>query len=125
MEHQLVAHYLDPLGIQHGMYLVGYFTCSAWDPVDYRRTDSRRHGPIHQVRTQLESQAAQLTSGAREVRVAILNCTLPDSTPATGTQRRRSAQAVGSSARRSNHNDAKAPRASMLPPAAAQNHTVV
>jgi hypothetical protein len=86
MEHQLVARYLDPLGIQHGMYLIGYFTCSSWDPADHRRSASQQNGTPSQVRTRLESQATQLSSGAREVRVTILDYTLPVRPPRRGVK---------------------------------------
>ncbi len=40
METQLVNRYLKLSGVQHGMYLVGWFSCDNWDDTDWRKRQS-------------------------------------------------------------------------------------
>jgi len=77
MQTQLVDRYLLENRCQTGLYLVGWFQSPGWDAADPRQ---RRNpwGTIEEARTELETQAAQLTQeGVRQIRAYTLDCALP------------------------------------------------
>ena len=56
LKDQLIDQYLCPVGLRHGIYLVGWFDSERWDPADERRNTTRRLDQAV-VRRELEEQA--------------------------------------------------------------------
>jgi hypothetical protein len=80
MQTQLCDRYLKENTCQHGLYLMGWFNCAAWDNNDYRISDAQSLAPsLEQARAQFEEQAQALTAGGRTIRSFILNAALPQS----------------------------------------------
>jgi len=75
METQLVDRYLNETGIEHGLYVVGWYACSQWDPGDYR---SKRipYSSISDARQALSAQARALSNQTREVKSLVINAGL-------------------------------------------------
>jgi hypothetical protein len=72
MESQLVDRYLKENQCRHGLYLVGYFFCSAWDDSDYRK----RHCPkvrIDELAQSLKVQAEELSKGGFSIVARVLD----------------------------------------------------
>jgi hypothetical protein len=77
MQTQLVDRYLLENRCQTGLYLVGWFQSPGWDAADPRQRQNP-WGTIEEARTELETQAAQLTQeGVRQIRAYTLDCALP------------------------------------------------
>jgi len=75
MREQLVDRYLAESDCRHGLYLVGWFLCDAWDNEDYRRSDTPRW-PLQQAKEHFQEQAAQLSQGGFLIRSFILDAEL-------------------------------------------------
>jgi hypothetical protein len=78
MGEQLVEKYLEPHRVTAGLFLVGYFTCASWTE-SAPKQQSQRCGSLADLRQVLSAQAAELTNAMREVRVQVLNTSLPTS----------------------------------------------
>lgn len=78
MKTQLVDRYLHENQCQHGLYVVGWFLCNAWDESDYRKKDTPWLS-LDDARQELETQARVLCgvlSPSGDVRVLLTDCTL-------------------------------------------------
>jgi hypothetical protein len=60
MQTQLVDRYLRDNHCQHGLYLVGWFNCDAWDSQDYRKRRAPRIS-IEEAQRLFDEQAATLS----------------------------------------------------------------
>jgi hypothetical protein len=77
MQQQLVESYLDPHKVNAGLYVVGHFTCGSW--VQGRKyKQSVGCGTKSELEGMLQQQAKELTNAIREVRVIVLDTSLPD-----------------------------------------------
>lgn len=77
MQQQLVESYLDPHKVNAGLYVVGHFTCGSW--VQGRKyKQSVGCGAKSELEGMLQRQAKELTNAIREVRVIVLDTSLPD-----------------------------------------------
>jgi hypothetical protein len=76
MRSQLVEHYLQPTGIDHGLYLVGWFNCDQWDPNDPRKAQTPKM-TLEEARRHFGGQADALTSSGLQVRAFVLDASLP------------------------------------------------
>jgi len=75
MQTQLVDRYLKDNHCQHGLYLVGWFNCNAWDSED----DRKRHTPhitIEEAQRVFDSQAAELSRHHVNVKAMLLNAAI-------------------------------------------------
>lgn len=70
MENQLVGRYLRPIGLRHGIYVVGWFVCVAWDNDDYRSGDSPKCSP-EELAEELSQQAAELRNREPGLRLGV------------------------------------------------------
>jgi hypothetical protein len=71
---------LQPEGLRHGVYCVGWFNCDQWDPNDPRK----RQAPdmsLAEARRHFEEQAATLTTGGVSVRAFVLDASLRQGVP--------------------------------------------
>ena len=78
MKTQLVDRYLHENQCQHGLYVVGWFLCNAWDESDYREKNTPWLS-LDAARQELEAQARVLCgelSPSGDVRVLLTDCTL-------------------------------------------------
>ena len=74
MTGQLARRYLRDNASRTGVFLVGWFHCSAWDPQDYRkRACSDDPSKLASV---LASEAATLRAEGFDIRPFVLNCSL-------------------------------------------------
>ncbi len=74
MQTQLVDRYLRDNHCQHGLHLIGWFTCAAWDSHD----DRKRHAPrisMEEAQRVLDEQAASLSPQVT-IKAMILNATI-------------------------------------------------
>ncbi|CAA9332512.1 MAG: hypothetical protein AVDCRST_MAG93-6262 [uncultured Chloroflexia bacterium] len=72
METQLAERYLRDNQTQHGLYLVGWFTCLQWDRNDPRR-NLLPNTSIEEASEFFDEQAANLTNSSRQIRAVVLN----------------------------------------------------
>ncbi len=75
MKGQLVDRYLAESDCRHGLYLVGWFLCDAWDDEDYRKGDTPTW-PLQQAREHLQKQAAGLSQSGFLIRSFALDAEL-------------------------------------------------
>ncbi len=75
MKEQLVDRYLAESDCWHGLYLVGWFLCDAWDNEDYRKGDTPKWS-LQQVREHLQEKAAELSQGGFLIRSFVLDTAL-------------------------------------------------
>jgi hypothetical protein len=73
METQLRDRYMKDNKCDHGLYLVGWFTCSQWDPSDSRKPPAET---LEQVRKRFDQQAKDLSTGGTTIRAFVLNTCL-------------------------------------------------
>ncbi len=69
---QLWKRYLKDNSCQHGLYLVGWFNCDAWDRDDYRWDDAPKR-TVEEARVQFETQADGLTNGGTTIRAVVMD----------------------------------------------------
>lgn len=69
---QLWERYLRDNSCQHGLYLVGWFNCDAWDRKDYRRNNAPKLS-LEEARVRFQTQAAGLTEGGAIIRAVIMD----------------------------------------------------
>ena len=70
-EKQLVDRYLQEYDARHGLFVVGWFACTAWDKSDSRRT-SGPWGTISDAKLMLASQSRSLNENKPGIGVAAL-----------------------------------------------------
>ena len=75
METQLLDRYLNESNCEHGIYLVGWFSCNQWDKRESRK-DKLAVNSIEEARTLLDMQAKSLCSDTKTVKAFVLNCAL-------------------------------------------------
>ena len=75
METQLVDRYLNETGIEHGLYVVGWYECPQWDPEDYR-SKRNPYCSIADAQQTLSAQARALSNQTREIRALVINAGL-------------------------------------------------
>lgn len=74
MKSQLVDRYLRDFSSRHGLYLIGWFYCHAWDDSDIRKSKARKD--IGRARKQYEQQARDLSQADLYVKAFILDASL-------------------------------------------------
>lgn len=72
MKRQLVGRYLANNPMAAGLYLVGWFDASDWDPTDSRKGRAVRAGSVTEIQEELCSQAESLSSAANPVRAQVI-----------------------------------------------------
>jgi len=75
METQLVNRYLKDNQCSHGLYLIGWFKSSSWDPMDPRE----RQVPsitLGEAKSKFSAQAIRLSQGELEIRAIVLDTSL-------------------------------------------------
>lgn len=75
LEEQLVRDYMVDLSAPVGIFLVGWFDITDWDPADGRRRQTPRR-PISEVQDQLDQQAAAAPEGF-QVRAVVVDIRAP------------------------------------------------
>jgi hypothetical protein len=75
MQSQLAARYLEPAGIDHGLFLVGWFNCDQWSSADPRKADAPRM-TLEEASRQFEAQAQSLSVRGLRVRSFVLDASL-------------------------------------------------
>ena len=83
---QLVRDYLEPHGVRAGLYVVGWYSCTAWAS-NSGKSRSDALGPLPVLRATLNAQATGLTTPLRDVRAVVLDATLPDAPAPAGAPR--------------------------------------
>lgn len=74
MQTQLVDRYLRDNHCQHGLYLIGWFNCDAWDSQDYRKSDAPKMS-LEEAQHQFDEQAEGLSQQVK-VQALVLNATV-------------------------------------------------
>lgn len=76
METQLLGRYLTDNDCRHGIYLVGWFLCTAWSKKDSRikRVKSMKR---QQLANDLSKQASQLSTTGNQIRSVVLDASIP------------------------------------------------
>jgi hypothetical protein len=80
MESQLVERYLDPTTRSHGLYVVGWFSCKAWDDRDRRKKVASRlmeDKTVQEAQHIFDQQTAKLSKDGITVRAIVLDLNLP------------------------------------------------
>jgi hypothetical protein len=75
MREQLVGRYLAESTCRHGLYLVGWFLCDAWDKEDYRKGQTPKW-PLQEAREYFREQAVELSRGDLSIRALVLDAAL-------------------------------------------------
>ncbi len=76
METQLVNRYLNENNCNHGIYLVGWFSCNQWETSDTRKNKISAQN-IEEARTKFNEQAMKLSSVNKKIKSFVMNCALP------------------------------------------------
>lgn len=81
MESQLVDRYLRDGAVSHGIYLVGWFLCDAWEKSGGHRYHkaSRLGLTLESAREKFDRQASSHSANGRDVRALLLDARWPDS----------------------------------------------
>lgn len=77
METQLVDQYLKESACEHGLYLVGWFNCTQWDPADSRKAKVPKHTK-EEAQRRFNAQVAGLSAGSVSVRAVVMDTALRD-----------------------------------------------
>lgn len=75
MKEQLAERYLAESQCQHGIYLVGWFLCEAWDANDYRKSDTPKWA-LQEAREHFLQQETEFSQGGLLIRSFVLDATL-------------------------------------------------
>jgi hypothetical protein len=78
MESQLANRYLQEYEATRGVYLVGWYSCDAWDPDDSANSGSAKLGLV-ELRERLGNQASELTDETRRIEAVVLDAALRSS----------------------------------------------
>ena len=69
---QLVGRHLKDNQCQHGIYLVGWYTCDQWDNNDSRKRQTPEW-PLEKAQHFFETQAHDLSGGELSIRSVVVN----------------------------------------------------
>ena len=75
MKKQLLNRYLNESGCDHGIYLVGWFSCNQWDKKDSRKNKTSTKD-IETARKKFDNQAKQLSTDEKTIKSFVMNCAL-------------------------------------------------
>ncbi|HLC14737.1 MAG TPA: hypothetical protein VJL89_00725, partial [Thermodesulfovibrionia bacterium] len=75
MKTQLFERYLNENECDHGIYLVGWFSCNQWDKQESRKNKIKA-GNIEEARKLFDGQAKELSSGQKTIKACVINCAL-------------------------------------------------
>jgi len=75
MQTQLVDRYLQDNHCQHGLYLIGWFNCNAWDGQDYRKRRAPRM-TIEEAQRLFDVQATTLSQQYVTIQAVTLNAAI-------------------------------------------------
>jgi hypothetical protein len=75
MKMQLADQYLDRSVCRSGIFLVGYFNSPQWDATDQNQIRSKQFS-LDLLRSELETQANELSVGGLNLRSFVLDCSL-------------------------------------------------
>lgn len=75
MEKQLSKRYLNESGCDHGIYLVGWFSCNQWDKRDSRKNKISVND-IEKARKKFDKQAKKISTDGKTIKSFIMNCAL-------------------------------------------------
>jgi len=75
METQLAGRYLNETGVEHGLYVVGWYACPQWDLEDYR-SKRNPYSSIAEAKERLDAQARTLSNQDRDIRAFVINAAL-------------------------------------------------
>jgi hypothetical protein len=75
MERQLLNRYMTDSNCDHGLYVVGWFTCDHWDSSD-PRLKRRPKMTIEEARERFSAQAAGLSQAGKRIEAFVLNVSL-------------------------------------------------
>ena len=75
MKTQLLDRYLKENTCRFGLYLIGWFNCSQWDPKDTRYKKAAQYS-LGEAKTKFENQAAALSTEDILLKSYILDVTL-------------------------------------------------
>lgn len=75
METQLLNRYLNESGCDHGIYLVGWYSCNQWDGKDSKKNRISVQN-IEETRSKFDDQAKKLSSDKKTIKSFVLNCAL-------------------------------------------------
>jgi hypothetical protein len=79
LEAQLISRYLNGNRCRHGIYLIGYFNCNAWDLSDWREKVCRKRGTLENIREFFEEQSkCAAAKYGLHIRSFVLDASLPD-----------------------------------------------
>jgi hypothetical protein len=84
---QLVHKYLKNRDPQHGLFVVGWFLCSAWTGKNPNRK-CIKFANIEELRKFLSDQAEALSADGRRIQSAVLDITIAPSKKTSGRKRR-------------------------------------
>ncbi len=74
---KLHDRYLRDNTCQHGLYLIGWFMCSAWDPSDYRKKGVPKMS-LANARQHFSSEARRLSTGGFTLESYVMDTSLPE-----------------------------------------------
>jgi len=75
MKTQLLNRYLNESGCDHGVYLVGWYSCNQWDGRDSKKNRISVQN-IEEARSKFDDQAKKLSSDKKTIKSFVLNCAL-------------------------------------------------
>ena len=75
MKTQLLNRYLNESGCDHGIYLVGWFSCNQWDKRDSKKNRTSAKD-IEEARKKFDNQAKKLSTDEKTIKSFVMNCAL-------------------------------------------------
>lgn len=76
METQLLERYLKNNRCQHGLYLIGWFNCDAWDNKDRRKKRAPKL-TVDEAQRKFNAQALDLSKRGKLIKAFVINALLP------------------------------------------------
>jgi len=86
MERQLRDRYMRNSRIRCGLYVVGWYSCSAWDATDYRQKRTKEW-TLETARAYFGEQARQLSCNGMRMRAVVLDLAFPGISASRGGSR--------------------------------------
>jgi hypothetical protein len=75
MKTQLLNRYLNESGCDHGIYLVGWFSCNQWDKRGSMKNKISAQD-IEKARKRFDNQAKNLSTDEKTIKSFVMNCAL-------------------------------------------------
>ena len=75
MKTQLLDRYLNENDCNHGIYLVGWYSCKQWTENNSKKNRIKAKN-ISEARSQFDNQAKGLSTGNKKIKACVLNCAL-------------------------------------------------